>query len=428
MNRRELMKCAVAGLGASTAVRPGHAFVLDDWLHGSLALTDIPETPLQVVQLGTVHNGVAVLDDAVPADWRASSGPAQQGSASARGNDIFAGFCGGHWDYEAKKLYWNGGGHAMSWNNGTYVLDAGGHGHIGGWTLLDISALGIASAARPFYADGRWCSVHTYCALARTPDGRLWRFGGSLQPSGADLACLLAFNLDGAAPVYQDYGRGDLAGSQSFFSDTLAVVGDYLFVYRPGAGQYAVFNWVTNQWTVRKRLLIPVQGVGGATMNSAFDSARQRSLCIGSITSSGGRTRHYLQYDVGGTLPTATRVELACSGATEVLSAHSPAVAYDPQNDCFWALHMTAPKAPAAVPDTRLACLYRLRWTDTATIAVEAFPLDWQGYARNVRGDGQRYDLPRGGFGKLLPLRDNNAVLMLNRLDQPVHAVRCPDP
>lgn len=131
-----------------------------------------------VTKFTTVSNGKPNLNDTMPSDWIAANGTVGQNW------NVMASYSGGAPDPQGRRLFFHGGGHSDSANNGIWYYDLNGIDKPTGFVLVDISAVSAIQDAET-YSDGRPSSHHTYAGQGYDPQtDSLLQFFGSRWAQG----------------------------------------------------------------------------------------------------------------------------------------------------------------------------------------------------------------------------------------------------
>lgn len=382
--------------------------------------TYVPSTPGAVAEITSVQNGNYRLQDSIQSAWR---GTVKGYDGRNKGGNTFGGFC---WDYDtATVMDVGGGGHASTYNNGYAIYDFAGATQPVGWRYLDGSdasnPTGLLNESNT-NSDGRPVSVHTYSGMARTPDGRAWVYGGSRMIVGGNRTALVAFDpTKTGSGAYQFYGTAGMdltngLGHIMVYCPEFAK----LLIYGPDAGDYCVFDPVTNAYTTNKSTPstspaggnTQVRSNGGMDTSGAYDHVTHRLATVGITTD-----QHKVFTFNGSSLACAV---LTHAGDTQFIQNPSPSICFDPEQSCFWAMDLAID-----TPSNR-AYLWRGVWTNATTITWTRYTLSGTAIDQTTTPGVDWTNLPNKGHRKIGVIKSRNAIAVINKATNGMYVIRKP--
>lgn len=105
-----------------------------------------------------------------------------------------------------------------------------------------------------------------------------------------------------------------------------------------------------------------------------------------------------------------------------VLTAFAPAVCYDPERDCFWAMDISSGAASLA----NRAYIWKITWNSNTNLQCERITLTGTAISQSNTGAGSWNGPPRGGYGKLGVLRGWDALAVINRANEGLYVIKKP--
>jgi hypothetical protein len=388
--------------------------------------TFVPATQPDRARLTSVQNGNAAITNALNADW-----------ATGNNRGIVDPWSGGAWDYDARVLWWNGGGHSATYNNSIMKYDFNGTVSLPyGWTTDDASVASLVTSGspNPSYPDNRWCSVHSYSGNCVSADGRVWRAGGSINSSGGCANYLISYT-----PTTKGYAYYPLAGilNAAFghiaFYDPLS---NKVIVALPIEGRFTSFDCASSQFSTSGSIPYWSFGEQGSA-SGAYAPATRRLIYFGSGSSTvmkvaifNGSTFSFTagdQASAGAVTPTFTN-----GTSDQIFAQFAPAVCYDPERACFWAMNLSSNQSSPYVPDPEYGqYLWKIVETGGTALTLGAFTFTRYTVTGtavdNIVGSSSTVDSQkRGGQQSLYVLKGWDALAHINRANDSMYVIRKP--
>lgn len=281
---------------------------------------------LFVLSMVTVPAHAGPIEDLAPGEWYmvpdskvSTLDPCSSGSCSYSGatgqKSVMLAWSGGTYDTKRDRLVVWGGGHGDYAGNEIYAFDV----NTLKWARITAPSTSVSNGES--YSDGRPSSRHTYSGIVYLANAdKLWVSNGSIWESGGCTTGTWMYDFS-AVPAESGWskqssypGEGkcgavavyDSASGMAWFNGKAG-----LYTFNPGN--------LSSPWTQRNQ-----EGSVPLYLSGAIDSKRKKLVMIGS--------GYAYIHDISQS-GTVVRQNLSSSGATDIISAGAPGLAYDPVSD-----------------------------------------------------------------------------------------------